>query len=142
MALQRPLELVTRQVLPDGGLGAGSISQFPPDHLWGGVNDEWKAHPSLPAGLTHLLPDQSAKSPVSLVPWSQEGKLRAEMLRPSLCLPSRACLSSSRLTAKCKLSLQETAWRCSSGHPTPPKPRDQILGNSFPLAPSSKDPNR
>lgn len=32
-ALQRPLELVTRQVLPDGGLGAGCVSQFPPDHL-------------------------------------------------------------------------------------------------------------
>lgn len=32
-ALQRPLELVPRQVLPDGGLGAGGISQFPPDHL-------------------------------------------------------------------------------------------------------------
>lgn len=32
-ALQRPLELVPRQVLPDGGLGAGGISQFSPDHV-------------------------------------------------------------------------------------------------------------
>lgn len=38
--LQRPLELVPRQVLPDGGLGAGGIPQFSPDHLGqrGGVS--------------------------------------------------------------------------------------------------------
>lgn len=35
-ALQRPLELVPRQVLPDGGLGAGCVSQFSPDHLRAG----------------------------------------------------------------------------------------------------------
>lgn len=44
-ALQRPFELVSRQVLPDGGLGAGGISQFSPDHLWGGASCEWRAHP-------------------------------------------------------------------------------------------------
>lgn len=44
-ALQRPLELVPRQVLPDGGLGAGGISQFSPDHLWGGARHKWSAHP-------------------------------------------------------------------------------------------------
>lgn len=32
-ALQRSLELVPGQVLPDGGLGAGRISQFSPDHV-------------------------------------------------------------------------------------------------------------
>lgn len=31
--LQRALELVSRQVLPDGGLGAGSVPKLPPDHL-------------------------------------------------------------------------------------------------------------
>lgn len=36
-ALQRPLELVPRQVLPDGGLGAGRVPQLPPDHLWARV---------------------------------------------------------------------------------------------------------
>lgn len=31
--LQRALELVSRQVLPDGGLGAGGVPKLPPDHL-------------------------------------------------------------------------------------------------------------
>lgn len=48
--LQRPLELVPRQVLPDGGLGAGGIPQFSPDHLGqrGGVSGVPPGPPSLP----------------------------------------------------------------------------------------------
>lgn len=44
-ALQGSLELVPRQVLPDGGLGAGRIPQFSPDHLRTGASCEQKAHP-------------------------------------------------------------------------------------------------
>lgn len=52
--LQRPLELVPRQVLPDGGLGAGSIPQFSPDHLGqrGGVSGVPPGPPSLPRPRT------------------------------------------------------------------------------------------
>lgn len=67
-ALQRPLELVPRQVLPDGGLGAGGVSQLPPDHLWG-VGCQRRAYPST------LLPC-SAKLPTSLSQW--EGKRRLQ----------------------------------------------------------------
>lgn len=50
--LQRPFELVPREMLPDGGLGAGSISQFPPDHLWGGGGTvRGRPAPSRPRGL-------------------------------------------------------------------------------------------
>lgn len=53
-ALQRPLELVPRQVLPDGGLGAGRILQFSPDHLRAETRCE-STTASSPAGLhTHV----------------------------------------------------------------------------------------
>lgn len=88
-ALQRPFELVPREVLPDGGLGAGGISQFPPDHLWGGRGCccEGKAHPKPPLGACgHKLPSRS-RSPVSpraLGP----GEGTEETLRPNLCTPT------------------------------------------------------
>lgn len=50
--LQRPFELVPREMLPDGGLGAGGISQFPPDHLWGGGGTvRGRPAPRRPGGL-------------------------------------------------------------------------------------------
>lgn len=54
--LQRPLELVPRQVLPDGGLGAGGIPQFSPDHLGqrGGVSGA--PRPPEPTAATHVPP--------------------------------------------------------------------------------------
>lgn len=87
-ALQRPFELVPREVLPDGGLGAGGISQFPPDHLWGGGGRcEGKAHPEPPLGACgHRLPSRSRSpaSPRALGP----GGGTEETLRPGLCTPT------------------------------------------------------
>lgn len=67
--LQRPLELVPRQVLPDGGLGAGGIPQFSPDHLGqrGGVSG---APPAPRAYRGHA---RAATRPTSPEPRGQAG---------------------------------------------------------------------
>ena len=80
-ALQRPFELVPREVLPDGGLGAGGISQFPPDHLWGGRGAAVRGRPSPsrpwgPVGTDCPVAQDRLRPPE---PWGREGAQR----RPS-----------------------------------------------------------
>lgn len=66
--LQRPLELVPRQVLPDGGLGAGGIPQFSPDHLRAEGRHEWGVHQPHPLAHAHTRPRCSSDSSASPEP--------------------------------------------------------------------------
>lgn len=129
--LQRPLELVPRQVLPDGGLGAGGIPQFSPDHLGqrGGVSGA--PRPPEPTAATHVPPH----APRPQIPEARRGqrpRLHTTILVATPVIPSESPLGR-RLGLGLPSGPGDPGGSRRGGlRPAPPKALAQPRGTTLP----------